>query len=116
MSVKHIFCLRYETKKRAEETVYDVGKRSYCERRGGHWRISKSSQLRQLESNLRDRSIVACEWTNESFATLIFSTGIIAYISIKPDTLDVTRILFDRFCVGKLSGQSVTGGMSYFIY
>ncbi|CAH2076261.1 unnamed protein product, partial [Iphiclides podalirius] len=102
---------KYETKKRVEETVYEAGKRNYCERRGGYWRIPKSSQLRQLESTLRDRIIVTCEWTNESFATLIFSSGVIAYITIKPDTLDVTRILFDKYCIGKLSGQCVTGAI-----
>ncbi|XP_068632504.1 WD repeat-containing and planar cell polarity effector protein fritz [Battus philenor] len=100
---------KYDSKKRLEETVYDAAKRNYCERRGGYWRIPKSSQLRQLESTLRDRSIIACEWVNELLATLVFSSGVIAYISIKPNTLDVTQILFDRYCVGKLSGQIVTG-------
>lgn len=47
---------------------------------------------------------------NDLLATLVFSSGAIAYISINPETLDVTQILFDRYCVGKLSGQTVTGG------
>ncbi|KPJ12037.1 WD repeat-containing and planar cell polarity effector protein fritz [Papilio machaon] len=100
---------KYETKKRLDETVYDAGKRNYCERRGGYWRIPKSSQLRQLESTLRDRHVVECIWVNDLLATLVFSSGVIAYTSIKPKTLDVTQILFDRYCVGKLSGQTVTG-------
>ncbi|CAG4971772.1 unnamed protein product [Parnassius apollo] len=100
---------KYEIKKRLEETVYDAGKRNYCERRGGYWRAPKSSQLRQLETTLRDRSIVACEWVNDISATLVFSSGLIAYVSLKPISLDVTQVLFDRYCVGKLSGQTVTG-------
>ncbi|XP_013142446.1 PREDICTED: WD repeat-containing and planar cell polarity effector protein fritz [Papilio polytes] len=100
---------KYETRKRLDENIYDAGKRSYCERRGGYWRIPKSSQLRQLESTLKDRNIVECIWVNDLLATLVFSSGAIAYISINPETLDVTQILFDRYCVGKLSGQTVTG-------
>ncbi|XP_013180111.1 PREDICTED: WD repeat-containing and planar cell polarity effector protein fritz isoform X1 [Papilio xuthus] len=100
---------KYETKKRLDETVYDAGKRNYCERRGGYWRIPKSSQLRQLESTLRDRHVVECIWVTDLLATLVFSSGVIAYASIKPKTLDVTQILFDRYCIGKLSGQTVTG-------
>ncbi|XP_049868559.1 WD repeat-containing and planar cell polarity effector protein fritz isoform X4 [Pectinophora gossypiella] len=100
---------KYETKKRVDESVYDAGKRSYCERRGGNWRAPRPRHMRQLESKLRDRSVVFCDWTTDTLITIVFSTGAIAYLTIKPETLDVTQILFDRYCVGKLSSQAVTG-------
>ncbi|XP_031770736.2 WD repeat-containing and planar cell polarity effector protein fritz isoform X2 [Galleria mellonella] len=100
---------KYETKKRLEETVYDAAKRNYYERRGGHWRAPHSRQIRQLESKIRERGIVLCEWTNETLITIVFSSGAIAYLTVKPNSLDITQILFDRYCVGKLAGQTVTG-------
>lgn len=92
--------------------MFDVGKRTFCERRGGLWRAPHPRQIRQLESKLRDRNVIACEWTTESIITLVFSSGAIAYLTVKPDSLDVKQVLFDRYCVGKLSGQTVTGGKS----
>lgn len=106
---------RYE-KKKVDDTVYDHGKRSYCERRGGLWRATHPRQLRQLESKLRDKSIIACEWTTETLITIVFSTGVIAYLTLKPSTLDVIQILFDRYLVGKLSGQTVANGKYLNIY
>ncbi|KAL0880755.1 hypothetical protein ABMA27_001962 [Loxostege sticticalis] len=100
---------KYEIRKRADESVFDVGKRTFCERRGGLWRALHPRQIRQLESKLRDRNVIACEWTTESIITLVFSSGAIAYLTVKPDSLDVKQVLFDRYCVGKLSGQTVTG-------
>ncbi|XP_059046269.1 WD repeat-containing and planar cell polarity effector protein fritz isoform X2 [Achroia grisella] len=99
---------KYETKKRLEESVHDAAKRNYYERRGGCWRSSNSRQIRQLESKM-ERGIVLCEWTNETLITMVFSSGAIAYLTIKPNSLDVTQILFDRYCIGKLAGQTVTG-------
>ncbi|XP_075974246.1 WD repeat-containing and planar cell polarity effector protein fritz isoform X2 [Anticarsia gemmatalis] len=99
---------KYETKKRVDQTVYDSGKRSYCERRGGLWRAAHPRQIRQLESKLRDRSIIVCEWSTDTLITIVFSSGVIAYLTVKPHTLDVTQILFDRYFVGKLSGQAVS--------
>lgn len=101
---------RYETKKRVNESVYDIGKKSFHERRGGQWRALRPRQLRQLESKLRDLSVVFCDWTNDSLITIMFSSGAIAYLTVKPETLDVTQILFDRYCVGRLSNQTVSSG------
>ncbi|CAH2108206.1 unnamed protein product [Euphydryas editha] len=100
---------KYENKKKFDETIHDLGKRSFCERRGGYWKSPRLRQLRQLESNLRDRNIAYCEWANDSLVTIVFSSGVIAYISVKYSTLDVTQILFDRYCIGKINGQTVTG-------
>ncbi|XP_047984927.1 WD repeat-containing and planar cell polarity effector protein fritz [Leguminivora glycinivorella] len=100
---------KYETKKKSEESVYDSGKRSFCERRGGHWAAVNPRQLKKLEANFRERTAVYCEWLNENLIVIVFSSGAIAYLTVKPSTLDVTQILFDRYVVGKISGQSVTG-------
>ncbi|KAG7306406.1 hypothetical protein JYU34_009036 [Plutella xylostella] len=100
---------KYESKKKSEESVYDQAKRSYCERRGGKWRVTKPRLMRELESKLRERSVVLCEWLSETIVVIVFSSGSIAYLTVNPDTLDLTQILFDRYCIGKLSGQSVTG-------
>ncbi|KAJ2942567.1 hypothetical protein O0L34_g2035 [Tuta absoluta] len=99
---------KYETKKKSEESVYDAGKRSYCERRGGCWRAPRPRQIRQLESKLRDRAVVYSTWTNENLITIVFSSGAIAYLTVKLETLDVTQILFDRFCVGKICNPIVS--------
>ncbi|CAG9113492.1 unnamed protein product [Plutella xylostella] len=101
---------KYESKKKSEESVYDQAKRSYCERRGGKWRMPKPRLMRELESKLREKSVVLCEWLSETVVVIVFSSGSIAYLTVNPDTLDLTQILFDRYCIGKLSGQSVTGG------
>lgn len=106
----YIALCRYETKKRVDESVYDIGKKSYHERRGGRWRALLPRQLRLLESKLRDLSVVFCDWTNDSLITIVFSSGAIAYLTVKPETLDVTQILFDRYCVGRLSSQAVSNG------
>ncbi|XP_013187324.1 WD repeat-containing and planar cell polarity effector protein fritz isoform X2 [Amyelois transitella] len=100
---------KYETKKRLDETVQDSAKRSYCESRGGNWRAPRPRQIRKLESKLRDKSIITSEWTNDSLITIVFSSGAIAYLTVKPSTLDVTQILFDRYCVGKLASTTITG-------
>ncbi|OWR48275.1 WD repeat-containing protein C2orf86, partial [Danaus plexippus plexippus] len=99
----------YETKKKLEESVYDVGKRNYLQRRGGHWQSPRPRQLRQLESKIHDTNIVFSQWMNDNCITLMFSSGVIAYITVKSSTLDITHILFDRYCVGRLSGSTVTG-------
>lgn len=100
-------CFRYETKKRSEESVFDAGKRNYHERRGGQWR-ARPRQIKQLESKFRDKTVIKCIWTSQTLVTVVFSSGAIAYLTVKLDTLDVTQILFDRYFVGKLSGQTVT--------
>lgn len=104
-----MFC-RYETKKRSEESVFDAGKRDYYERRGGHWRAPRPKQLKQLESKFRDKTVIKSVWTTETLVTVVFSSGAIAYLTVKLNTLDVTQILFDRYFVGKLSGQIVSNG------
>ncbi|XP_004925601.2 WD repeat-containing and planar cell polarity effector protein fritz isoform X2 [Bombyx mori] len=101
-------CFKYETKKRAEESIYGSSKRNYCELRGGHWRSPRPRQIQKLESKLRDKNVIACEWTNEQLVTIIFSSGVIAYLTVKQDTLDISQILFDRYFVGKLPGHTVT--------
>ncbi|XP_073949415.1 WD repeat-containing and planar cell polarity effector protein fritz [Choristoneura fumiferana] len=100
---------KYETKKKADESVYDTAKRSFCERRGGHWSAVKPRQIKQLETKFRERSAVFCDWLNDCLIVIVFSSGAIAYLTVKPNTLDVTQILFDRYVVGKLSGQAVSG-------
>lgn len=90
--------------------MYDVGKKSFHERRGGQWRALRPRQLRQLESKLRDLSIVFCDWTNDTLITIMFSSGAIAYLTVRPESMDVTQILFDRYCVGRLSSQAVSSG------
>ncbi|XP_050673830.1 WD repeat-containing and planar cell polarity effector protein fritz isoform X1 [Leptidea sinapis] len=99
---------KYETTKKLEDSIYDHGKRNYCERRGGLWRSQKVPHFRRLESKLRELTVLACEWSSDTLATLVFSTGAIAHITIKTSTLDITQILFDRYCVGKLIGQTVS--------
>lgn len=102
---------RYDNKKKYEETLHDVAKRNFCERRGGLWRSPKPRQLRQLESKLHDKNIILCEWVHDSLVTIVFSSGVIVYITIKLNTLDITQILFDRYCIGKLNGQTATAGV-----
>lgn len=87
-----------------------MGKRTYCERRGEQIRAGGPHGLRTFESAVRDRSIVLCEWSTDTLVTMVFSSGLLAYLILKPDNLEVQEILFDKYCVGKLSGQAVTSG------
>ncbi|CAK1540450.1 unnamed protein product [Leptosia nina] len=99
---------KYEVKKKVDESLYESGKRTYCENRGGYHRPAKLNHIRQLESKLRDWTVIACEWRSDTLATLVFSSGVLAHLSIKPNTLDVIQVLFDRYCIGKLIGHTVT--------
>lgn len=85
-------------------------------RRGGHWRAPNPRHLKQLESKLREKCVVKSTWIKENLISIVFSSGAIAYLTVKLETLDVTHILFDRYFVGKLAGQLVTNGkVNYFI-
>lgn len=103
---------RYDSKKKHEENIYDSSKRNYLERRGGYHRAPKPRQLKQLELKLSDRRR-ACKWFSEKCVTLVFSSGVITYLTVNPNTLDITHFMFDKYCVGKLIGQSVTEGMLF---
>lgn len=54
------------------------------------------------------------EWLNDTTAVVVFTSGAIAYLSVDAASLDITQILFDRYCIGKLSGQAVCGGEKQF--
>ncbi|XP_047509234.1 WD repeat-containing and planar cell polarity effector protein fritz isoform X1 [Pieris napi] len=102
---------KYESKKKLEESVYDCAKRLYCEGRGAYHRPPRLNHIKQLESKVRDHVVVTCEWNSDYIITLVFSSGVLAYLTIKPDTLDVIQVLFDRYCIGKLMGNNVTSAV-----
>lgn len=90
--------------------MFDQGKRDYLVRRGGHWRAPHPRHLKRLEAMLRDQTVVNATWVNDSLISIVFSSGTIAYLTVKLETSDVTHIVFDTYFVGKLAGQSVTNG------
>ncbi|XP_014483964.1 PREDICTED: WD repeat-containing and planar cell polarity effector protein fritz isoform X2 [Dinoponera quadriceps] len=89
--------------------THQEGKRSYCEKRDMIYVPvnKKGSRLKDyikyLEDQLRDNSIIYCQWYSDRIAQLMFSNGLLAHIQIYPFSGDIEKINFDKYLVGKLS-------------
>ncbi|KOB65929.1 WD repeat-containing protein C2orf86 [Operophtera brumata] len=78
--------------KRSDESVFDYGKRDYYVRRGGNWRAPHPRHLKQLESKLRDKTVVKSTWMTDTLISIVFSSGAIAYLTVKIETLDLHSV------------------------
>lgn len=112
---------RYEGKKPSSHSIYREGKKLYVEKRGQIWALSTKRPfklkdcLQELSELLKEHRLIYCNWKYDNWLCLIFSTGIIAYIGVNTTTADITRILFDRYLVGKLLSANVSEGFIYFL-
>ncbi|RLU18526.1 hypothetical protein DMN91_008883 [Ooceraea biroi] len=94
--------------KRVDGT-YEEGKRSYCQERGMTYvpENKKGNKLKHsikyLEDQLRDNSVVYCQWYDDSIVQLMLNNGLLVQIQVCPFTGDAQEINFDKYLVGKLS-------------
>ncbi|EFN89810.1 WD repeat-containing protein LOC51057-like protein [Harpegnathos saltator] len=90
-------------------STHQEGKRSYCEKRDMIYvPVNKKGNrlkdyIKYLEDQLRDNSIIYCQWYSDRIAQLMFSNGLLAHIQIYPFSGDIEKINFDKYLVGKLS-------------
>lgn len=67
-----------------------------------------------LQDQLRDNSIIYCQWYSDRIAQLMFSNGLLVHIQIYPLSGDIEKINFDKYLVGKLSEHASDG--NFIIY
>ncbi|GAB1868382.1 WD repeat-containing protein LOC51057-like protein [Camponotus japonicus] len=89
--------------------TYEEGKRSYCQERGMIYvpENKKGNKLKYsikyLEDQLRDNSVIYCQWYNDSIVQLMLSNGLLVQIQVCLFSGDIQEIHFDKYLVGKLS-------------
>ncbi|XP_020291724.1 WD repeat-containing and planar cell polarity effector protein fritz [Pseudomyrmex gracilis] len=89
--------------------VYEEGKKSYCQERGMTYvpENKKGNKLKHsikyLEDQLRDNSVIYCQWYDDSIVQLMLSNGLLVQIQVCPFTGDIQEIHLDKYLIGKLS-------------
>ncbi|XP_064115601.1 WD repeat-containing and planar cell polarity effector protein fritz homolog isoform X2 [Macrobrachium nipponense] len=103
---------RYQDKNNvSKERVYYEDKRLYLEARGilvtpKNSRPGKlRDSVREFEELLSKERVVWEGWQTHAVYQLIFASGIITTFTINPMTGDLTKIVFDKFLVGKLLSE-----------
>lgn len=96
-----------------------MAKRDYTERRNGLTVLKNSRKsrmgrlkdnLKRLEELLRTAKVVRIHWNDGSQVLMLFSNGIIAHICIDMFTGDISRMIYEKYLVGKLAADTVTDG------
>ncbi|XP_061402322.1 WD repeat-containing and planar cell polarity effector protein fritz [Musca vetustissima] len=114
-------CLRYTRQRELQQLpandLYAEAKRDYIERRNGV-AVLKSSRkaigrlkdnLKRLEELLRTQhKVVHIHWPEDSHVLLLFANGIIAHICIDAFTGDISRMVYEKYLVGKLAAETIT--------
>ncbi|XP_058975877.1 WD repeat-containing and planar cell polarity effector protein fritz-like [Musca domestica] len=114
-------CLRYTRHRELQQLpandLYAEAKRDYIERRNGV-AVLKSSRkaigrlkdnLKRLEELLRtQQKVVHIHWPEDSHVLLLFANGIIAHICIDAFTGDISRMVYEKYLVGKLAAETIT--------
>ncbi|KAL6258893.1 hypothetical protein P5V15_010839 [Pogonomyrmex californicus] len=91
------------------DSTYEEGKRSYCQERGMVYvpENKKGNKLKHsikyLEDQLKDNSVIYCQWHDDSIVQLMLSNGLLVQIQVCLASGDVREINFDKYLVGKLS-------------
>ncbi|XP_012232950.2 WD repeat-containing and planar cell polarity effector protein fritz homolog isoform X1 [Linepithema humile] len=89
--------------------TYEEGKRSYCQERGmtyvpGNKKGNKlKHSIKYLEDQLKDNSVIYCQWYDDSIVQLMLSNGLLIQIQVCLYSGDIQEINFDKYLVGKLS-------------
>ncbi|XP_066969826.1 WD repeat-containing and planar cell polarity effector protein fritz homolog isoform X3 [Macrobrachium rosenbergii] len=103
---------RYQDKNNvSKERVYYEDKRLYLEARGilvtpKNSRPGKlRDSIREFEELLSKERVVWEGWQTHAVYQLIFASGVITTFTINPMTGDLTKIVFDKFLVGKLLSE-----------
>ncbi|KAG7204560.1 hypothetical protein KM043_004984 [Ampulex compressa] len=91
------------------DNLHEEGKRSYSQMRGMIYvpTNKKGSKLKDsikyMEEQLKDNSIIYCQWYDDCILQLMLSNGLLFQIQINISTGDIQKIVFDKYLVGKLS-------------
>lgn len=64
--------------------------------------------IRKFENILKHYRIVYSAWNDNLSLQIMFCNGLLVYICIDPFTSDITRIVFDKFLVGRLISEAVS--------
>lgn len=98
---------------------YAIAKRDYTERRNGMTVLKNSRKsrmgrlkdnLKRLEELMRTSKVVHIHWTDGAQVLLLFANGIIAHICIDMFTGDISRMVYEKYLVGKLAADTITDG------
>ncbi|XP_073825532.1 WD repeat-containing and planar cell polarity effector protein fritz [Musca autumnalis] len=114
-------CLRYTRHRELQQLpandVYAEAKRDYIERRNGVAVLKRSRKaigrlkdnLKRLEELFRaHHKVVHIHWPEDSHVLLLFANGIIAHICIDAFTGDISRMVYEKYLVGKLAAETIT--------
>lgn len=88
--------------------IHEEGKKSYCQKRGMIYvpTNKKGNKLKDsikyLEEQLKDNSIVYCQWYNDCALQLMLNNALLIQIQANIDTGDICKITFDKYLIGKL--------------
>nr|XP_034181788.1 WD repeat-containing and planar cell polarity effector protein fritz isoform X2 [Osmia lignaria] len=90
------------------DSFYEEGKRSYCQKRGMIYvpTNKKGNKLKDsikyLEEQLKDNSIIYCQWYDDCVLQLMLTNALIIQIQVNIATGDIYKITFDKYLIGKL--------------
>ncbi|GBP14251.1 WD repeat-containing and planar cell polarity effector protein fritz [Eumeta japonica] len=99
-------------------------KRDYTNRRNGLTVLKNSRKsrmgrlkdnLKRLEELMRTSKVVHVHWTDGSQVLLLFANGIIAHICMDMFTGDISRMVFEKYLVGKLAADTITDGSNWLL-
>ncbi|XP_066591947.1 WD repeat-containing and planar cell polarity effector protein fritz [Prorops nasuta] len=99
--------VRYNDKR--ANTLYEEGKRSYCQKRGMIYvpTNKKGNKLKDsikyLEEQLQENSTIHCQWYDDSTMRIMLSNGLLIQVQINIATGDIQKITFDKYLIGKIS-------------
>ncbi|KOX77236.1 WD repeat-containing and planar cell polarity effector protein fritz [Melipona quadrifasciata] len=97
---------RYHDKR--VDHLHEEAKRSYCQKRGMIYvpTNKKGNKLKDsikyLEEQLRDNTIIYCQWYDDCVLQLMLSNGLLIQIQVNITTGDISKITFDKYLIGKL--------------
>ncbi|XP_076230946.1 WD repeat-containing and planar cell polarity effector protein fritz isoform X2 [Calliopsis andreniformis] len=91
------------------DSLHQEGKKSYCQKRGMIYvpTNKKGNKLKDsikyLEDQLKDNSVVYCQWYNDCVLQLMLTSALLIKIQVNIATGDIQKIIFDKYLIGKLS-------------
>ncbi|XP_044021196.1 WD repeat-containing and planar cell polarity effector protein fritz isoform X2 [Aphidius gifuensis] len=88
--------------------IYDEAKRSYCQKRDIIYnpQNKKGNKLKDglkyLEEQLKDYTIIFCQWYDQSTIQMMLNTGLLITIQVNLSTIDIENMSFDKYLIGKV--------------
>lgn len=116
------FSFRYYDKRELTGSVYERGKQDYSEKHGVPYILQNKrpfklkDSLKELEQTLSSHKLVFSDWRCDNIIQFIFSTGLIVNIWVDIHNGSITRIIFDKFLVGKLLSENISDGKCFLFF